>query len=91
MMSMLAFALFSTIIMASMLFVSLVNYKYQPEIDTVEQLAKSGLPILVEDNYDLTKYGFLNTKFAFVNRCPFTVSQSVNMSYICLSIKLPTI
>lgn len=57
---MLVFALFSTTILSSMLYVSLVHFHYEPEIDTVEQLAASGLNILInenstEDSWDFSK------------------------------------
>lgn len=91
MVSMLAFALFSAIMMSSMLFVSLVNYEYQPEIDTMEQLVESGLTILVEDHLNLTKYSFFADKNLIFIFLSFTVPQSVHMLCICRSIPLSTI
>lgn len=59
MMLMMVFALFLTTILSSLFFVSLVNYKYVPQIDTIDQLAESGLTILVndegEDIWDFSK------------------------------------
>lgn len=61
----LIFAIISTNILSSILYLSLVNFEYTSEIDTMEQLDASGLTILVEDarsddNWNFGKYCYFN-------------------------------
>lgn len=58
---MIVFGFFSITIMSTMLYASLINNKAVAEIDTIEQLAASGLPVYVsdpshEDTWDFSKY-----------------------------------
>lgn len=57
---MMVFGFFSTTILSSMLFASLVDNRVVAEIDTLEQLAESGLTVYVcdpthEDTWDFSK------------------------------------
>lgn len=58
---MIVFGFFSITILSTMLFASLVNIRVVEEIDTLEQLAASGLNVYVnlpthEDTWDFSKY-----------------------------------